>query len=104
MPLFEAKVALKLVLLIRELSSKGADDPFPCVYKVQLTDSSNLLLRLQSSPTERRHALEEYSPSLTVLGFCLFCFNLYTFSYHITQDFFFLSVHAKKLFADYFLS
>ena len=73
MPLLEAKIALKLVLLIRELSSKGVDDPFSYVYEVQLADSGNLLLRLQSSLAERRHALEEYSLSLTVFWF-LFVF------------------------------
>ena len=104
MPLLEAKIALKPVLLIRELSSKGADDPFSYVYKVQLADSSNLLLRLQSSLAERRHALEGYSPSLTVFWFLFDLFqSIYFLLSHHTR-LFFLSVPPKKLFAEYFLS
>ena len=104
MPLLEAKIALKLVLLIRELSSKGVDDPFSYVYEVQLADSGNLLLRLQSSLAERRHALEEYSLSLTVFWFLFVLFQaLYCLLSHHTS-YFFLSVPPKKLFAEYFLS
>lgn len=50
----EAKIALKLVLLIRELSSKQVGNPFSYIYKVQLPDGSDLLFRLQSFLAERR--------------------------------------------------
>lgn len=83
---------MKLMLLIRELSSKWVDDLF-CIYK----DGTNLLFRLQSPLVEKKHTLEEnkYSPLWPFLFlFVLFWSVRFLFSHH--TRYFFLSLLPKK--------